>query len=552
MLIIKTATEGRLALIAGLLCLVALLLACGPAAPAVENPEQADVQQPPGQRSLEAVPSQDQPLPQALVYVPPLPSSPAGSPQESGPPSPKPTLNPSDQFRQSCHITGFNMFRNATDNLEDNIWCYQRQLEEFQAWLTILPANPSLADVQTAYQEVQVVAAGDPEVATAYTKVLVCLADQGYTDLNAQLLFPWQDFVSAADYETRMRGLTDAETTLQVELYPVSDTCASGDSAYYYLLGKAWRAEIARLQKDGPATVKPLADIFLIDAINRPGPDPTSKPIPGFLTLAGGSIFRDGAGPHPTPVPTTIPDQSRVRSALEPTPAPPANGIESCRAFSAFGGSTLTSHEVTWCARTSIEEVQSQCSGLPTAAEQLSCADTYFDSWKELQTKLLNRCFALTDQETFHSCFADADLEQRFSALSELVVATLGVVARDSEVIKAQANVGKCLNQRGFTERPLKLLFPWQTTIQFLGRPLASEEWNESLTAAEWDLLDRLQEPTDACARQHGLYVAQDAAWLAEIKRLEQDDSASLQPFVDWGVVDIVAQDGIAPFLTRP
>ena len=52
------------------------------------------------------------------------------------------------------------------------------------------------------------------------------------------------------------------------------------------------------------------------------------------------------------------------------------------------------------------------------------------------------------------------------------------------------------------------------------------------------------------CGYESGLYEAQDAAWLAELRRLEAEEPDKFRPFVERGVVSILAKPGVAAFLT--
>ena len=60
-----------------------------------------------------------------------------------------------------------------------------------------------------------------------------------------------------------------------------------------------------------------------------------------------------------------------------------------------------------------------------------------------------------------------------------------------------------------------------------------------------------LELPSDQCAKQVGLYEAQDAAWLAEVTKLAREDPAKAQPLLEWGILEILEQPGVAPFLTQ-
>ena len=54
----------------------------------------------------------------------------------------------------------------------------------------------------------------------------------------------------------------------------------------------------------------------------------------------------------------------------------------------------------------------------------------------------------------------------------------------------------------------------------------------------------------DECAVEVGLYAAQEVVWMAEIRRLNEEDPAKAKPLMDNGIVEALKADGIASFLT--
>ena len=511
-----------------------VLLACGPADESV-------------QRELGNLPSVDISNPEPL----PAPTGVGAAPQD------EPTDPTVSDFRDKCHITGFNMFEHPTSDLEDNVWCYKRQLDEYAGWLASLPASPSVANVQQAWLDVQQVVNRDPDVVEGHAKVLGCLKELGFGSVNAGLLFPWQDFVSAQAYEARMRGYSASEREQQVALYVPSDQCAMGDSAYYYAQSVAWRAEVKRLQSKDPLKIKPMVDAELVSVLDMLGPNIYEHAIPHYLTLGGGEIFRDGGGVNPNPLPTAFPSQSAAdgtsaRTSNEardmPRAVPHPDGLDGCRAYNRFGG-RLEINYFHWCTKQLFDSVVS-CRGTGDEDAELSCADGHLTGWKDYAAHLSHRCLALSNTASRTSCIESTNISEKHTALGRAYGAVLDVVATNDAVRDAYTKVVKCLADRSFENVEGRLLFLWQKGHQYSGDGDASAQWLADFTEAERELIQRLREPSDACATEHGLYAAQDTAWLAEVNRLQGAGSASAQPFVDWGILSILEEEGVAPFLT--
>ena len=132
------------------------------------------------------------------------------------------------------------------------VTCYEDMMFAFH------PAI-DLAGIWELWPEIQGVVDQDPEVIKAHTRVLVCLAQDGYTDVDSRLLFYWQNFQSPEDYRTRLNQFSAADRAAMRELAQPTDGCA-GPAGYYRAQAAAWRAEISRLESQEPEKFKPLAD----------------------------------------------------------------------------------------------------------------------------------------------------------------------------------------------------------------------------------------------------------------------------------------------------
>ena len=52
------------------------------------------------------------------------------------------------------------------------------------------------------------------------------------------------------------------------------------------------------------------------------------------------------------------------------------------------------------------------------------------------------------------------------------------------------------------------------------------------------------------CALKSGIYDVQEALWFAEVRRLEQQDPASVEALLYFGLKEALEREGPAPFLT--
>ena len=118
-------------------------------------------------------------------------------------------------------------------------------------------------------------------------------------------------------------------------------------------------------------------------------------------------------------------------------------------------------------------------------------------------------------------------------------------VDQDAEVITAMKDVVSCLERMGHEKINAELLFPWQR----LESPKDNDERESGYTAEEKTAHIKLREPADQCAKQSGLYAAQDAAWLAELERLAREDPEQAKPLLDAGLLEILERPEIATFL---
>ena len=283
------------------------------------------------------------------------------------------------------------------------------------------------------------------------------------------------------------------------------------------------------------------------------GPDLGKVPIPDFLTLEGGQIFRDGAGPNLTPIPTALPTIStQARTANEIFEREHPDGLPGCQAYNVFSAGSGEVHYTPWCLEQLLEGLKDQCRGAGNTAADLACADTYLTNWNSHHYRMTFRCFAISDTEELVECSerGHQTLDETTSAFRQAYSGIQDVVKENAEVKTAYSRVLSCLSNQSFTNLQDKLLFHWQDSHRYLGDTGASREWTASFSEAEATKRRELDIPSNTCAVKEGLYTAQETAWLAELQRRVDADDSNANTLVTWGLLDALEAEGAAPFLT--
>ncbi len=540
-----------LALLAVPLSLAAL--ACGPAAPAdqsggVTSPTAQE--RPPAQESAATPEGRTgaQPAPQASEPTPIPPPTLSIENEPTTPPTPP---------IGACYSYTINIYLDGggpgPEDLEGMALCYERQLEHFLEFLEVLPGQPDFTDLQPVWREVQEKAAADPAVIEAQTKVLVCLAEEGYRNVDWGMLFPWQNLYSPKEYRAMLAGYSVAERALQRELAPLADKCA-GPSGYYWAQSEAWLAEVRRLVAEEPGKAQILQDTYILMSLE--GLSPEYRGIAHFLTLEL-NILRATPGAHyiepvPTPFPTFDPNSQSDAPLNSDTPHP--EGLAGCQNLSIFTSSPDEFKHYPWCSEEAVKAVRSQCTGIGTTQEERSCADNYLSQWKAYPTRSMHSCVAISDNDLRSQC-----VEREIVTFVEIRQAGAPVwseiqtrVDDSPSVTAAYRKVIQCLSQKSFIDVPPKLLFRWQFSPIYFSDVEAIDAWSKGLTAKEKELMEAIAIPSDQCAKQEGLYAAQEAVWLSELKRLVREDPVKAQPLVVSGLVEALEEPGVASFLTNP
>ena len=525
-----------------ILLTAAILLACGPAAQSAPGEQPASQ---PAPQSTETTPtdtpeSTDTPEPATREPTPTSTYPPA--PTKSGPtPVPRGT---------ACHPAGGNLYTGnfyykGPENVEYHLICYQMLIENvFRGY-----HKQELPSLWAFWSEMQQTVAQDQAVATAHKKVLTCLAGQGHAEVKPEFLFFWQNFQSPEDYGAKLTGYTADERVILTKLARPADECA-GPSGYYAAQSAAWRAEVKRLMDQAPEEpekLKLIASSSIFFVTQQPG-------TLHFLTLDGAiPVTGIGGTPNATPHPN-FPDPTPTPRPTSIPISPHPQGLAGCRNLSIFAYDSQEFSHSHWCNDAALNAVISQCGGTGTTQEERACAENYLASWKGYHTRLFFPCYTISNLGAARECVnqAAATLRGSQQGLGQLWTEIQPAVSSNTDVATAHQKVIQCLADRSYSDVAPKLLFTWQTAGSDFGDPDAANARIDSLTPEEKELMEKVAEPADQCAENQGLYEAQDAAWLAAVRRLVEEDPARAQPLLDWAILEILEQPGIAPFLTKP
>ncbi len=541
----------RLSLLAVPLLLAAL--ACGPAAPPMpEGSAELPAAQPPAQESAATPEGRTgaQPAPQASEPTPIPPPTLSIENEPTTPPTPP---------IGACYSYTINIYLDGggpgPEDLEGMALCYERQLEHFLEFLEVLPGQPDFTDLQPVWREVQEKAAADPAVIEAQTKVLVCLAEEGYRNVDWGMLFPWQNLYSPKEYRAMLAGYSVAERALQRELAPLADKCA-GPSGYYWAQSEAWLAEVRRLVAEEPGKAQILQDTYILMSLE--GLSPEYRGIAHFLTLEL-NILRATPGAHyiepvPTPFPTFDPNSQSDAPLNSDTPHP--EGLAGCQNLSIFASDSqeMLSYDG-WCLEATSEALVSLCQGVGDSLAEQACADQYLTNWKDYDIQLLLSCTTISKHEARQHCGLQAfiTIGENRRGVRQVWPELQTAVAGNASVKAAYQKVIRCLADQSFNEINPKLLLYWQGHWTYFGDPAAGKAQLDNFTPEELALAEKVAIPSDQCAKQEGLYAAQDSAWLVEVRRLIKEDPDKAQPLLNWKILEILEQPGVAPFLTlRP
>ena len=116
---------------------------------------------------------------------------------------------------------------------------------------------------------------------------------------------------------------------------------------------------------------------------------------------------------------------------------------------------------------------------------------------------------------------------------------------RDPNVVTAMKDVVTCLEGRGFEDIDQDLLFYWQGAES----PGDMKAREGRLSVTEKTMAADLLEPSIDCGKQHGLFDAQDVAWVAELRRLDREEPETVADLIREGLMEALEKPGTASFL---
>ena len=123
------------------------------------------------------------------------------------------------------------------------------------------------------WPQIQAVVERDSAVISTQREVIDCLAARGYEHIDAELLFPWQDFGPPA----AATELTAEQQSLSEAIAEATDLCAK-QTGFYAAQHAAWLGEVERLAEADPEAARPLLNEGLLAMLRQGEPAP-------FLTL---------------------------------------------------------------------------------------------------------------------------------------------------------------------------------------------------------------------------------------------------------------------------
>ena len=262
-----------------------------------------------------------------------------------------------------------------------------------------------------------------------------------------------------------------------------------------------------------------------------PEPEPTKKPAPDDTAPSSGVVF--SGEPRPTQT---------------PEPSHPA-GLDGCKRMSLFTLGPTTDEFFGWCADQLAQRVIGTCGPLPDAQQRQCGADIVQEYRSYLFRLSIGRCLGIpSGSERIQECVSDTVQEYEQAQLNLWQgwgkLQTVG--NRAPEVVKARDAVLVCLEDMGFKNINEDLLFTWQN----FDHPKEYRAKEDALTGPDKELRESLVEPSKVCGKQEGLFVAQDASWAEELRRLSKAEPGLVADLLQEGLQEELDKPGASALLT--
>ena len=250
--------------------------------------------------------------------------------------------------------------------------------------------------------------------------------------------------------------------------------------------------------------------------------------------------------PHNTPRPRK---QRPTRPAPTPVPVHP-DGLEGCKSLTLYGDDAGLAYHF-WCMEELADHVKETCHTKPTTTEQRQCGEDIVQEYDSFGLrKGPPKCAGLGVRTNARAeCYLDSskDTGKVFDNLYEAFGKVRIGGDRDPDVVKALEDTITCLEDQGFKDINQDLLFGWQKTKRLQDR----QAQEALLSEQDKDLRERLIEPSQSCAQQEGLFEAQDAAWAAELRRLQNAEPELVTDLIRGGYLEALEKPGVMTSLTR-
>ena len=312
-----------------------------------------------------------------------------------------------------------------------------------------------------------------------------------------------------------------------------------------------------------PASTGAATPPILVQAI-EPTSEPTEEPTEQPTAEPDGQPGEPAGGEDPTPEPTPEPTkepwpEEDRRETVRSRPRPPdpglapfpdhPDGLDGCRKLTIFDRNDYIAYNA-GCSEQLNARVYDDCGSLPTRTEQWDCGKGISAEYDHFGFRYgYGQCSGVdgsSDESEACSHQAVQNINKGFQNLHETWAKVRVGGDRDTEVVKAWAATVACLERAGFRDVDRDLLFPWQA-FDPPDDHLAKEA---ALTGPDKDLREHIREPSRDCAKQEGLFAAQDSAWATELRRLSKDEPDLVALIIREGLLEELEKPGASPYLS--
>ena len=297
---------------------------------------------------------------------------------------------------------------------------------------------------------------------------------------------------------------------------------------------------------ENAAAPAPVPLVLADDPTPTPEPAPEAEPEP---------TSEPTAEPVDPTKPPFTPKTPRPRKHRLPSDSPPRtpdpehpDGLDGCKSVVLFRDDAAVAYQG-WCTEALAIHVAETCRPMPLD-EQRQCGEDIvaeYDSFFFRHGPA--KCAAIFPGARGQRGCSLQSSEDFGKAMTNLWEAGDKVRVggdRDPEVVKAWEATVSCLEVKGFKNASRDVLFEWQR----FDLPPDKRELDGRLSAQDKDLREQLIQPSRDCAKQEGLFEAQDAAWAAELRRLNKAEPALVADLIREGFLEALEKPGVTTFLS--